>query len=202
MMVMVGLVVPLANAQEDGVVRTFMIVWSYQDATNRGRTSHVFATFFLMNGNRLGQKFTISWLPQRQYMKGRSGLKMPLFGVVPGQLYSLSETLGFAEALGEPVTRSGPYEITIQGYNRAVTQLNHLQSGRVAYKFLDRSSRPEALNCIHSVSDVAGQLRTGALRGDEAADFVVGHFGQRGVLRNNQQDLGLYNSIRQHLAQP
>ncbi len=180
--------------------KAYVVSWGYQNGGNRPNRSHTFATFFLVTDGRATEKVTISWLPMRGYLRGPSGLQVPALRPVPGHNYTLAETLQFAAGLGEPVSRFGPYEISLALYDTAKSQAAYLSSGRVYYKMLDRTSRPNAVNCIHAVTDIAGWVATGDIRGNGASRYVISHFAQRGHLRTRGTDEALYSAVREWLV--
>src|SRR5690242_17954552 len=55
--------------------------------------SHTFGTFVKVQGDRVLEEKTISWLPQMGYFG--PGYTMPKLPSVPGHNYTLDQTLGF-----------------------------------------------------------------------------------------------------------
>lgn len=64
---------------------------------------------------------------------------------------------------------------------------------------LDYRKRPGALDCIHAVTDIAGYLDTGLLRGADATAAAFNHFNRRGGLRSARADEGVYQIFRQQV---
>lgn len=177
-------------------LKAYVITFSYQNAFNRPNKSHTAATFFLVEADRVVDQVDISWLPQSNYFVGRSGAEVPTLRQVPGANYALAQSFDFAERLGEALLRFGPYETTLSLFDRAKAQRRRLNSGAIDYKMLDRGSRPQGLNCIHAVTDVAGFTSTGVLRGADASAFVIDHFARAGYLRSWQVDNRLYEAVK------
>ena len=74
----------------------------------------------------------------------------------------------------------GPYSIKKDLYDRALKQKARLESGAVLYRAIDLKAllnREENCNCIHAVSDIAGDevLATGTAHGEAASALVVRH---------------------------
>lgn len=172
----------------------YVILWSYQDWRNAPVRSHTFASFIRTDGDRVSSQVDISWLPAPGYF--RNGLEMPPLRIVPGQNYSLSQTLGFAAGLNQPVRRFGPYAISPELFAAAVRQSESLASGRVAYKMLDGGSRPGAINCIHAVTDIAGYTDTGLARGAAASQAALHHLFRSGHARSQVPDENLFQRLR------
>ncbi len=159
--------------------RYFVVFFASQNQRNAPRFSHTFATFFKVdqeesNGVQIetSESATISWLPS-------NGVVRLLQRPVAGRNFTLDETLDWAKRLGLATTARGPFEISKELYERALERKTWLESGRVAYKALDRRFRPEAaINCIHAVSDLlpGPLLDTGTARGEPATAMVANHF--------------------------
>src|SRR5262249_52091114 len=77
------------------------------------------------------------------------------------------------------VTAFGPYQIKKDLYDGALAQIDRLNSGKVAYKALDKKFRPgeAAVNCFHAISDIVGGplLDTGTAFGQKATVMVRNH---------------------------
>ncbi len=195
-----GLIACVFTSAAFAADQAYVISWGYQSRLNRPNKSHTFATYFLVRNGSATEKVTISWLPAPGHFGGLTGLQVPSLRAVPGNNYSLGQTLGFAAALGEPVSRFGPYEISLPLYDAAKRQVAHLQSGRVDYKMLDRFTRPAAVNCIHAASDIAGFVDTGTLRGDDASSYLISHYRRSGHLFGQRADETLYAAVRDWLT--
>jgi len=143
------------------------------------RFTHTFATFVKATGegnNKTKYKVeehTISWIAQtKEIVVARAKPE-------PGVNLSLKESLVLATSLEEKVSMWGPFEIKKELYDRALKQIDRLESNKVEYKAIDLRFRPEsASNCIHAVSDIDaddGLLETGTACGDEASQAVATH---------------------------
>ena len=140
------------------------------------QASHDFAVFVRLPApeaeadGEAPEVVSISWLPAR----------LPICVLcrepVPGRNYDLRETIEIERAAGLRVSQWGPYEIDQALFDDAVRQARHLASGAVRYVVWDRESRPQAINCIHAVSDVDSSrsaLATGTALGDAAGEALV-----------------------------
>ena len=90
----------------------------------------------------------------------------------------LAATLQLAASQKAEISAWGPYRIQKDVYDRALAQIDHLNSGKVQYKALDGTLRPiVATNCIHAISDmVEGPLLdTGTAFGNPASEMVRDH---------------------------
>ena len=152
--------------------RYFMSVFAYETNPRAPQSAHTFATFVKTEGKKF-EAHTISWLPKSDDIKL---LKRPEAGVN----LDLKTTLEKARATEAKVTEWGPYEIKPELYQRALKQIELLNSGRVLYKAIDRAPRPgmDVSNCIHAVMEVdpdGGRVLTGAQFGVDASEAVVEH---------------------------
>jgi hypothetical protein len=152
----------------------FAIFWAYQDGVNHAVKSHSFASFYRVEQGKKTERIDISWLP--------IGGEPSLLEIAAGKNFSLEETLQIARRIGSPVTRFGPYPASAALWKKAGAQGKRLRSGRVRYKMLDRAMRPEAVNCLHALTDIAGFLETGTLRGRSGTQEAVRHFWAHGLL--------------------
>jgi hypothetical protein len=181
------------------VAADYVVFWSYQDWRNAPVRAHTFATFFSTDRSRLTERVVISWLPAPGYFAGSSQLEMPPVRIVPGQVYDFAQTAKFARGLGQEINRHGPYPITRALFDAAVRQREALQSGRVAYKMLDGRFRPQAVNCMHAISDIAGFHDTGLLRGTEGTQDILRFFIRQGHVRATTPDERVYRQLRTEL---
>jgi hypothetical protein len=157
----------------------YMMVFAYQGDPNTPRAAHTFATFIKVSyasgaDPRHGkvERHTISWLPATLDVRL---LRRPQ----AGRNLGLRATLQLAEAEGAAISTWGPYRIKKSLYDRALSQIERLNRGEVAYKALDRAYRPNAAtNCFHAVSDIVPGplLDTGTAYGSAASAMVVAHF--------------------------
>jgi hypothetical protein len=174
----------LANDQDqDGY---YAIVYGFQDQINRPEASHTFASFIKVtpSDSNSDHRFsevevgTISWLPKT----GQVLVVAPL--PEEGLNFSLLESLGIAMRRQLQLKRWGPVKIDSWLYQRAMDRIEFLQSGRVQYKADDTWVRNSALsneggavNCVHAVSDIAGNLRSSLSWGFPASEQVFNFFG-------------------------
>jgi hypothetical protein len=163
----------LTAAQE----RYYLIVFANQGAARDPRFAHTFATFVrarssASSGNQVLEVHTISWMPASQ--------RTAIFRLFPepGALYDLQLSLAWAYSVHATVSTWGPYEIEKELYKRAVAQGRRLRAGGVQFKTVDGRFRPNALNCVHAVSDIdtdQGRLHAGLAWGEAASHQVVRH---------------------------
>jgi len=157
----------------------YMIVYGAQRTPNVPRFTHTFATFVKATGegnDKTGYKVeehTISWIAKtKEIVVARARPE-------PGVNLSLKESLVLAAALEEKVSMWGPFEIKKELYERALKQIDRLESNKIEYKAIDVRFRPErASNCIHAVSDIDaddGLVDVGTACGDEASRAVASH---------------------------
>jgi hypothetical protein len=157
----------------------YMIVYGAQRTPNVPRFTHTFATFVKATGEGNDktkykvEEHTISWIAKtKEIVVARARPE-------PGVNLSLKESLALAASLEEKVSMWGPFEIKKELYDRALKQIDRLESNKVEYKAIDLRFRPEsATNCIHAVSDIDaddGLLDVGTACGDEASRAVAGH---------------------------
>jgi hypothetical protein len=163
----------LANAAERYYVMFF-------GSGNAPRAAHTFAVYFKVtsadekNGARAEkpkvETFTISWLPATREVRLLNPAEQ-------GRNHGFAETIAWAQRLG--TVGDGPFEVQPKIYELALAQRARLESGKVAYKALDRRLRPtEATNCIHAVSDVVPgpMLETGSAVGTEVTPLIRNHY--------------------------
>ena len=138
----------------------YLMVFGSQQIPPRARYSHSFATFVKATGQGpcadayCLEAHTISWLPRT--------LEIRLRAVLPecGTNADLHSTLRWAYATDQRVSMWGPYQIDGELYNRALGQINLLESGRVQYKAIDTGFPTDiASNCIHAIGSVAEGYR-------------------------------------------
>jgi hypothetical protein len=111
-------------------VRYYMCVFAYQTEPRRPQFSHTFATFVKSDGDSF-EAHTISWLPQSQAIRVLRRFSEP------GANFGLMETLEIAAGVGARVYEWGPFEIEPELYQRALWQIDTLNSGRIMYKAVD-----------------------------------------------------------------
>jgi hypothetical protein len=118
--------------------------------------------------------FTISWMPANP----ASAPKL-LSPAEPGRNLTLDETMEWCRREGVTATAWGPIEIRKDLYDLAVQRKKFLDSGRIAYKMLDRRGRGVLFtNCINALADVVRNpmLSTGPAFGAEATAMIADHF--------------------------
>jgi hypothetical protein len=165
---------PAVHADEN----YYMVVFAYDGPQNTPRAAHTFATFVKVSyqhgsNRKEGQveRHTISWLPATLDVRL---LRRP----EAGKNLGLRATLQLGESEGAAISAWGPYRIKKTLYDRALSQIERLNRGEVAYKALDRAYRPDAAtNCFHAVSDIVPGplLNTGTAFGNTASAMVVEH---------------------------
>ncbi|MBY0369791.1 hypothetical protein K2X33_03830 [bacterium] len=162
----------LSAASAESSTRYYADFYSTQGARrNFAQQSHVFARFWKVS-EEATEKVDISWLPAVGYFNPRGG--MPLLQTVPGHNYTVEQTLALSR--GRRIFFNGRYGTSEALYKAAQTRQAELESGRIAYKMLDRRFYPGATNCVHAVSGVLVHLRTGLSRGAAANAKVIEYF--------------------------
>jgi len=155
----------------------YLIVFAAQRDSKAPRYTHSFATFVKATGEGTDgielEHHTISWIAAtKEVVLARTRPE-------PGVNLSLRDSLRLAASLDEQVSMWGPFEIRKSLYDRALMQIERLESRTVQYKALDGRFRPEtALNCIHAISDLEsenGLLDTAVACGEDASRMIVEH---------------------------
>jgi hypothetical protein len=165
----------------------YLLLFAHQDAPYGERpdphTAHSFATWIEVDEGRIVEAFTISWT-------GVHGVKF-LRGPQPPRSLTLEQSLARAQRRGLPVTMWGPFRVTHTCFTKARCAHQRLiegeRTGSVLYNVLDwktRSERrPQAINCIHVLTDVARPgLRTGSRCGIRATEFILDAYLQCGFV--------------------
>lgn len=146
--------VPTAHGEE----HYFLMVFGAQSIPNRPNYSHSFAAFVHAVGEGPGvenyalEAHTISWLPET--------LEIHTLRLLPerGHNLDLQTSLAFVASVHDRLSMWGPYEIYEELYNRALAQIDRLESGSVAYKAVDAlHPASKTSNCIHALSDVTSR---------------------------------------------
>jgi hypothetical protein len=132
---------------------------------------------------------TISWLPET--------LKIRVFAMhpEPGKNFPLHETIAWALADGQRVSRWGPYEIGPGLYRRFVVQKQFLDSGAIGYQCLDvlgeAGHKGNGAHCIHALTDMDpefGRAHYPLWRyGEDASRWIVRVLGDRGLLLDREK---------------
>lgn len=125
--------------------------------------SHVFATWTRSLDKEVVEQVDISWCPVKRSAR-------LIISEVPGKNKSLKETLKDAH-------KSQRFSYWLMKTDRSFYEAALRQKETLKrYRFIDGSSRPKGVNCIHAVSDVAGHLNTGSVVGIDAGKLVADHF--------------------------
>jgi hypothetical protein len=169
---------PQSAKVQDKADNYYVLVFASQGDTPTARLSHTFACFVKAGGgpddHKIVESMTISWLPK--------SLNVVVGRLLPEEGINLEflPTLKWARGLDTNVSAWGPYSIKKDLYDRALKQKARLESGAVRYKAIDLKAllnREQNTNCIHAVSDIAGDavLATGTAYGEAASGMVVRH---------------------------
>lgn len=156
----------------------YVVVFAYQHPKMpRPTYSHSFATWFVKQGDKVRDGFTISWYGERNTLARQQG-----------QNLSLEETYRRAARQGLTVYRFGPYYCTDEFYERAKRHYQDIY--RHDYKLIDYLTRKEgAFNCIHAVALSSGQdVETKLSYGKEASEKVVEAFVQRRLISGRREE--------------
>src|ERR1700730_8742938 len=121
----------------------YVMVFAAQRASNVPRYSHTFATF--VKAAKEGtdeedykvEQHTISWIA------GSLEVNLARLNPEPGVNLNLRDSLRLAQTDEEKVSMWGPFEIKKELYDRALKQIDRLESGAVGYKAIDGRFRPE-----------------------------------------------------------
>jgi hypothetical protein len=167
---------PKVQGQAD---KCYLLVFASQGDPPIARLAHTFACFAKAGGgpddHKILQVVTISWLPKS--LNVVVGRLLPEEGIN----LELLPTLKWARGQDTKVSAWGPFSIKKDLYDRALKQKARLESGAVGYRAIDFKAlfnREENSNCIHAVSDIAGDevLAAGTAYGEAASALVVRHF--------------------------
>lgn len=138
----------------------YVIVWSCQNhgLVVRPSCTHTWAVWARVQDGKIVDRVEINWGPRGHQ--------------------SCAHSVEDARARGYAIRR---WVLSTDAvfFEAARAQREALKS----YRALDRLSRPLAVNCLHSVSDVAGYLDTGPLCGIAGGQAVVNHFVRQGRAR-------------------
>lgn len=156
----------------------FLLMFGSQRVPANPDYSHTFATFVRATwegdcpcpANATLQAHTISWLPCNGVVR--------LAALCPetGRNWELHETIRWCERNDMRISIWGAYRIDCELYNRAVAQVQLLQSGTVRYKALDTGRKTDRVtNCIHAVSTLSQGYRLMVLSPGwgETASYLV-----------------------------
>ena len=164
----------------------YKVVFGYQDGVNRPEKSHAFATFVEVTRAQDSDEIidfkadTISWLPETKVVS--------IFSLMPetGHNFTLAETLDIAANQQLEVRRWGPVRIDAWLYHRSKERIEALNSGRIGYKAFDSLFRwpatvnaGGAVNCVHAISDIGGQLLSPFDYGFAASNRIFQFLGHR-----------------------
>jgi hypothetical protein len=151
-------------------MKTFiLVIYACQPASGPAlpAQTHVWAVWSKMDGAKTVEKIVISWGP---------AYNRP--GTVPGYHRTHEESLAYS---GRAATvRCWKLKTDEACFLAAKAQRDRLR----LYRMIDTRTRSRgAVNCEHAVSDVAGFLDTGTLRGIPAGQAVADHFVRQGKAR-------------------
>ncbi len=168
--------------------KCYMVIFTYQGPNRRPREAHTFASFVRARGkqpskNARLETHTISWLP--------ANLQVALLRLrpEPGKNLGLEESLDLGAAANADIAAWGPFQIRKDLYDRALAQIDRLNTGQVGYKAIDTGFRPDvATNCFHAISDIGNGplLNTGLAYADDATEMVIAHLSDSIVDREEQ----------------
>lgn len=143
----------------------FVVVFSYEGPNGmlEPAETHTFATWVCMKDDKIIDRVVINWSPKDTFVE--------FFKEVPGSNHTLKESVDHAiennKRMSYWVLRT---DMTF--FEDAKKQRDNLKM----YKALDRGTRPNAVNCIHAISDTAGFLDTGTASGIEVGSRVTDFF--------------------------
>jgi hypothetical protein len=166
----------LAGSEARGQDKFYAVIFGVQDGANRFREAHSFATFVRARREpaRIVDQATISWLPASGIVNLRNRPER-------GTNHPLRESLELVTR-AQSIAQWGPFEVKEELFDRAKKQEQLLKSGRVLYKAVDLTTRPNgmAINCEHSISDIVRNpgdpfVRTGTARGHHGSFLVAEH---------------------------
>jgi hypothetical protein len=134
-----------------GSSRYYFILFAGQSVPFIPQTAHTWATFVKAtpqaDGTLTLEVVTISWLPVDGKVRVRE------VRPAQGRNYSLEETFAIMLRFNAQISYWGPFEIDAERYQRAVEQVQLLQSGVVRYRVLDSFRRKHNVaHCVHAVT--------------------------------------------------
>ena len=137
-----------ASAQEP---RYYATLYGSSAGPLRFGKTHTWANYVKVTPTATGlivEPVTISWLPA----DGDVNTFRP-FRREPGVNLTHAETVRRVAADGARIASFGPFEIDVNRYHAAQSQVARLQSGAVAYLAVDSVGRnPSVSNCVHAVT--------------------------------------------------
>lgn len=165
-----------ANGEE----KHFALFFAYQDCRGRVENSHTFVEFIRADLQpnvppTILQRDVISWFP------ANGKVRIHTFRAEAGRNATLEETLGIVDSRGFHLMSWGPYELKPCAYRLALRRKEELESGRVAYKAIDRFTLANrSANCVHAVADLGPDTRhIGEFNvrfGESATKQVIRHY--------------------------
>jgi hypothetical protein len=191
----------------------YVLVFGSQRSPPNPNHSHSFAVFVKATGRgpcadsyRL-EAHSISWMAVDGVVRVNALLPEC------GRNFGLYETLRIVQDDGQRVSLWGPYQIDRDLYDRALAQIDLLESGRVQYKAVDVGRCVNRVcNCIHAVSAVEDGYRLAVLSpgwGETASYYLTLRMEPSIIDCNRRHDwvatrLGLdrYALIRRDLENP
>lgn len=135
--------------------RYFAIFFGSESKPWRPKYTHTWATVVKLTGEGTDldryqmEVHTCSWLP--------ATLDVKVWRLRPEKGVNLDLHCTIATMLKnrEEVSEWGPYEIRQQGYEKALQQIQRLDSGVVRYRAVDGLSKSRNIsNCFHAISDL------------------------------------------------
>ncbi len=132
----------------------YVWIFSSQTTPKLARYTHTWGIFARVSedcdetGQRPVEWFIISWLPNT--LNIRPWALRP----EPGTNWDPATTFNWVQGTGQRISLWGPYAVPPEFYASAAQRKNHLESGQVQYKAIDRRFKNSGVaNCIHALSD-------------------------------------------------
>jgi hypothetical protein len=152
--IIIGALLSFAPGPARGGERYYSMVFGSQSSPKQLRYTHTWATFIRVvgegndpNGYQVYQH-TISWLP--------ASLEIRVWSPVPekGLNLDLYQTLDAVLRNGEHVTMWGPFEMSLEVYERSLRVKSILDSGAAEYRAISTPQNLLVSDCIHAVAAV------------------------------------------------
>jgi len=142
---------PVAPADPPPQSRYYFILFGGQSVPFIPWTAHTWATYVKVTptgaGPLLVEPHTISWLPLDGAVRIRN------VHPVAGRNFTLDETLDMMAGHNAQVSYWGPFEIDADHYDRALGQIDFLDSGAATYRVVDSFRlNPRVCHCVHAVT--------------------------------------------------
>jgi len=157
-------------------IHYYVAIYSQDDGRlNLPRNAHSYGAFIAYDYDRreVVERFAINWLPADDKVALLSGPK-------PGKNFPLWQTQNFGHQRGFLIHRWGPHEVQLQLYYAARQQWLRLERASidksVLYVAIDPNTRRNpfhpALNCIHALAGILGDLNFGLAHGASASGII------------------------------